>query len=104
MDEPIPKYRVIVWDLDKYIEAFLRLPESQQEQVGDLYTNHLPHRPRMVKPPMLKRLKGAQSHLYQFECGKGERLHYEVDDVAMEVRIVGLGKHMEWEKRGKSGG
>ena len=103
MDDRQKKYRVVVWDRDEYLAEFMALPESQQQRVADLYNNHLPFEPHVMKPPMLKRLKGAQDHLRQFECGD-KRLHYEIDDEDMEVRIVGLGKHKEWEKRGKVGG
>lgn len=104
MDDQKKAYRVVVWDLDEYLAEYFALPEAQQDRVSDLYNNKLPYTPKGMRPPMLKRLKGAQSHLYQFDCGSGKRLHYEVDDDEMVVKIVGLGKHLEWEKRGKVGG
>lgn len=97
------RYKLEVWDLDEYVAAFTSLPESQQKRVSDLYNNHLPNQPHKMMPPMLKRLKGQQSHLRQFTCGNW-RLHYTIDDEAMLVTIVDLGKHKEWEKRGKVGG
>ena len=103
MDESKKRYRVVVWDEEEYLKEFLSLPESQQVRVIDLFNNHLPHRPAQMKPPILKRLKGNHSHILQFDCGD-KRLHYVIDEEQREVRIIGLGKHLEWEKRNKVGG
>jgi hypothetical protein len=50
-------------------------------------------------PGLLKALKGTWTGIYQFECGGGRRLLYEVDDAARTVRILYLGNHPEWHKR-----
>ncbi|HNM79234.1 MAG TPA: hypothetical protein PKI89_12755 [Tepidiformaceae bacterium] len=104
MDAGKGTYRVVVWDQDEYLKEYMALPPNQQARVADLYNNHLPYRPAEMKPPWLKRLKGTQSHLRQFDCGGGKRLHYVIDEEAKEVRIVGLGKHLEWDKKNKVGG
>lgn len=97
-------YRVVVWDENEFIEAFLALPDAQQTRVSELMNGHLKENPREMHPPMLKQLKGAQSHLYQFECGKSQRFIYEIDEPSKEVRVVYLGHHPPWEQRGKVGG
>ena len=95
------RYRVEVWDRDEFLGAFLALPESQQVRVSELMNDHLPYRPKEMRPPLLKQLKGSYGHLRQFECGQSRRLLYEIDDTSMTVRIVYLGEHPEWDKPGK---
>lgn len=96
------EYRVEVFN--GFWEALERLPAAQQDRVTELMDGHLVRDPKRMHPPMLKQLKGRFAHLYQFECGKSKRLLYEVDDAGRTVRIVYLGEHPEWEKRGKMGG
>lgn len=84
-----------------FLAAFFELPVAQQQRVAELMNGHLKRNPKQMNPPLLKQLKGAHSHLRQFECGGPRRLLYEVDDAAMKVTIVYLGGHPEWEKRGK---
>ena len=104
MAEREKRYRVEVWDQDEYIEAFLRLPDAQQTRVSELMNDVLPYNPKIPIPGVLKRLKGRQNHLWQFDCGKSPRLLYEIDEVEMLVAIVYLGEHPSWKKGGRVGG
>lgn len=63
--------------------------------MSELIADHLTANPRQLHPPLLKRLIGAYSHLYQFQCGKSHRLLYSVDDERHVVRIEYLGTHPE---------
>lgn len=104
MAEQGAPYSVEVWDTDEFFAMLATFPEDQQDRVTQLMANHLTTRPSQTRPPMLKRLKGVQAHLYQFECGGPRRLLYEIDQPNRRVLIVYLGQHPEWEKRGKVGG
>lgn len=103
MAEEAP-YSVVVWDEDEFIRAFLALPDAQQQRLSELMNGHLKADPRRMHPSLLKQLKGAQSHLCQFECGRSQRFIYEIDEGARQVRVVYLGHHSPWEQRGKVGG
>jgi mRNA-degrading endonuclease RelE of RelBE toxin-antitoxin system len=54
----------------------------------------LPQRPKVQNPPLIKRLRGKHSHLWQFEMSR--RLIWEVDDVTRTVKIVYFGLHPDW--------
>ena len=99
MAEPAP-YSVEVYK--GFWVALETQPPSQQGRVTQFMVSHLSVRPRATIPGQSKRLKATYSHLYQLDCGK-DRLLYEVDDDLRTVRIVYLGPHPEWEKRGKKG-
>lgn len=94
------RYRVVA-DWDAYFEELERCPPSQQERVSELVADVLPVNPQATQPPLLKRLRGAYSHLWQFECGSSRRLLYSVDDATKTVRIEYFGPHPPWEKPGK---
>lgn len=92
-------YRVEVYS--DFWDALERLPKSQQARVTEFMARHFAVRPRVIIPGQLKRLKGNHSGLFQLNAGKN-RLLYEVEDVPERVvRIVYLGPHPDWKKRGK---
>ncbi len=79
------------------------MPESQQFRVTEFVASVLTLEPKASVIPGVKRLHGAQSHIWQFESGI-RRLLYEIDEDAREVRIVYLGPNPDWKKRAKVGG
>lgn len=92
-------YQIEVYD--GFWDALEAVAAAQQERITAFMAGHFSHQPRVMIPGQLKRLKGAHSHLHQLECGK-DRLLYEIHEQPRRVvRIVYLGKHPEWEKRGK---
>lgn len=60
---------------------------------------HLPARPKVMIPGVLKELKGQWAGIYQFECGGPRRMLYEVNEEQRVVTIIYLGNHPRWEKR-----
>lgn len=83
---------------DEFYEAFVALRSGHQERVRRLL-EHLQVAPREVYPGV-KRLRGMQSHLYQFMVSQsdGMRLLFSVDDDERVVRIEYLGKHPSWSR------
>lgn len=93
------KYRIEVYE--GFWQALESVAAAQQERITAFMAGHFTYQPRVMIPGQLKRLKGAHSHLHQLDCGK-DRLLYEVaDEPERVVRIVYLGKHPEWDKKGK---
>ena len=97
MAEHEKRYSVVA-DWDEYFAELERCPESQQGRVTDLVANILTTNPKVTHPPLLKKLHGVHSHLWQFECGGSRRLLYSVDDRTMTVRIEYFGPHPPWDK------
>ena len=91
-DEPL--YRVEA-DWDNYFEQLRRCPESQQERITHFVANILPLNPKATHPPLLKKLKGQYSHMWQFECGN-RRLIYTVNDDTRAVLIEYFDLHPTW--------
>ena len=87
-------YRVEA-DWDAYFTELERCPEPQVGRVSELVADVLPVSPKVTNPPLLKKLKGPFSHMWQFECGD-RRLIYTVDDETMVVTIVYFGLHPNW--------
>ena len=88
-------YRVEAWDWDEFCAEMEKCPASQQERVSELLAQVLPANPKATRPPLLKKLKGQFSHMWQLECGD-RRLIYTVDDERHAVRIEYFGMHPKW--------